>query len=112
MSRTNAKTPARRRVLLQAVASRPGCGWWCFYCRTLFTPDIPPTFDHYIPYSMWRTGWHRNLVLACAPCNTAKADALPWAVAYLLLNQAKAALTAYVYPPGDYAGFDQNGSPS
>lgn len=88
-ARINAKTPEQRRRLVQQLASRKGCGWWCFYCRAPFTDEQRPTFDHYIPYRLWRTGSHRNLVLACAPCNTAKADALPWTVAVLLLARVR-----------------------
>ncbi|MBT2493681.1 HNH endonuclease [Streptomyces sp. ISL-96] len=84
--RINAKN---RAVLAQRLAERSGCGWCCFYCRSPFTETSRATFDHYIPYWLWRTGRQRNLVLACGPCNSAKADALPWAVAVLLLQKVR-----------------------
>lgn len=99
----------RRRHLRGCVAARDGLR--CHYCRTPLAEDLSDaTLDHYVPWSMWRANDLVNLVLACHPCNEAKGAALPWAVAYLLLAHARTALATYVYPPGDYAGFDQNGS--
>lgn len=50
----------------------------CFYCRTPFAdPATDATFDHYVPYALWPTNVRHNLVVACQPCNNAKADALP-----------------------------------
>ncbi|MEW2083495.1 HNH endonuclease signature motif containing protein [Streptomyces sp. NPDC005283] len=86
MARINAKNRAH---LARQLASRKGCGWWCFYCRAPFTETRRPTFDHYIPYSAWKTGRRRNLVLACSACNTAKADRLPWTVAAVLLRKVR-----------------------
>ncbi|MGY3845267.1 HNH endonuclease [Streptomyces hydrogenans] len=61
----------------------------CFYCRRPFTDDLPPTFDHYIPRVLWRTWRQRNLVLACAPCNNAKGDTLPWPLAAMVLRNVR-----------------------
>ncbi|WP_405994067.1 HNH endonuclease [Streptomyces sp. NBC_00986] len=83
----NAKSPEARQRLMERIASRKRQGWQCLYCRRPFTDELRPTLDHFIPYSLWRTGWQQNLVLACDPCNNAKADALPWTVAYLLLDR-------------------------
>ncbi|MEU4964170.1 HNH endonuclease [Streptomyces smyrnaeus] len=63
-------------------------GQRCFYCHRNFKrgPMRRRSFDHYIPYCMWR-GWEvSNLVLACVGCNLAKGAALPWTVAVLLLR--------------------------
>jgi 5-methylcytosine-specific restriction endonuclease McrA len=84
-TRTGAKTPKIRARRAQEIASRRYHGWRCFYCHQPFGNELPYTFDHYVPYSLWRTSWLRNLVLACEPCNTAKADALPITFAWLLL---------------------------
>ncbi|MCX4824867.1 HNH endonuclease [Streptomyces sp. NBC_01142] len=86
MARINSKNRAR---LAERLASRKGCGWWCFYCRAPFTENRRPTFDHYIPYSAWKTGRQWNLVLACSSCNTAKADRLPYTVAVVLLCKVR-----------------------
>jgi 5-methylcytosine-specific restriction endonuclease McrA len=85
----NAKTAKARRELVERIASRKRQGWRCLYCRAPFTDELRPTLDHFIPYSLWRTGNQHNLVLACEPCNSAKADALPWTVAYLLLERVR-----------------------
>lgn len=63
----------------------------CFYCRRNFgkTRLRRRTLDHYIPYRIW-SGWDiENLVPACAGCNNAKADSLPWPLVWLLLAWAK-----------------------
>lgn len=88
MSRINAKGPHRKRLLAERLASRKGHGWRCFYCRKPFTSELLPTFDHYVPYRLWPTGAQRNLVLACGPCNNAKADRLPLTFAWLLLAKS------------------------
>lgn len=45
----------------------------CYYCRKLLKKN-EITFDHVIPIS--KTGYHstENCVVACQPCNEAKAD--------------------------------------
>lgn len=83
----NAKGAEARRRLVERIASRKRQGWQCMYCRAPFTDELRPTLDHFIPYSLWHTGNQHNLVLACQPCNGAKADRLPWTVAYLLLDR-------------------------
>ncbi|MFE9065024.1 HNH endonuclease [Streptomyces violaceusniger] len=85
------RTETRRQVR-EYVAERDGAR--CHYCRTPF-PDLSgATLDHYIPYSLWPMSKPRNLVLACDPCNNAKADALPLALAWLLLRTVDQALYA------------------
>ncbi|MEU2719601.1 HNH endonuclease [Streptomyces smyrnaeus] len=66
-------------------------GQRCFYCNRHFKPSRlrRRTFDHYIPYSLWRAWEPTNLVLACVSCNLRKGDALPWTVAFLLLQYAR-----------------------
>ncbi|MBC2867322.1 HNH endonuclease [Streptomyces mexicanus] len=81
----NVSGPERRRNLIRKLARRTG--YRCFYCARPFTADEQATFDHYIPYRLWRTGRHDALVLACQPCNERKADALPWPLVWLLLAQ-------------------------
>ncbi|MEV5441419.1 HNH endonuclease signature motif containing protein [Streptomyces sp. NPDC052644] len=87
--RTGARTAEDRARRAAQIAQRKCHGWQCFYCRRPFSDERPWTFDHYIPYSLWRTARLRNLVLACGPCNERKADALPWTVVVLLLRNAR-----------------------
>ncbi|MFH9225928.1 HNH endonuclease [Streptomyces lydicus] len=87
-SRCGVKRPADRLRRAQQIAQRKVHGWRCFYCRRPFTEALPFTFDHYVPYRFWRTTRLRNLVLACQPCNAAKADSLPLTFALLLLRHS------------------------
>ncbi|AYG82337.1 hypothetical protein DWB77_04509 [Streptomyces hundungensis] len=57
----------------------------CTYCRRSFASLREATLDHVAPLSLLRTWSARNLVLACRPCNTRKADRLPLSLALLLL---------------------------
>ncbi|ARI54602.1 endonuclease [Streptomyces sp. S8] len=75
-----------RRAIRDYVGQRDG--WQCHYCRRPFEDVSAVTLDHYIPWSVWPTSKPRNLVLACDPCNQAKADALPVVFASLLLHLA------------------------
>ncbi|MEU3546303.1 HNH endonuclease [Streptomyces longwoodensis] len=71
-----------RRKRLRIAAEQNGR---CFYCRTRFNdPATDGTFDHFVPYALWRTNLRWNLVLACRPCNEAKGDALPLGLLVLL----------------------------
>ena len=48
----------------------------CYYCRCdLHSWEV--TFDHVIPRSKGGTNADDNLVIACADCNTKKADSMP-----------------------------------
>jgi 5-methylcytosine-specific restriction endonuclease McrA len=68
---------ADRRKLKARLAARDGMA--CFYCGTEFGSLADATLDHLVPYSEV-PGWRQaNLVLACLPCNVAKADQLPQA---------------------------------
>ncbi|TDB85667.1 HNH endonuclease [Actinomadura sp. KC216] len=66
---------AKRRHLKRQLAARDGAS--CFYCGHPFAALADATIDHLIPYSIWPTWRQANLVLACGPCNHAKADRLP-----------------------------------
>src|SRR5438876_868849 len=78
---------ARRRARKRTLARRDGRH--CTYCRTPFTADLrDATIDHVVPISLFCTWRAENLVLACRPCNTAKADRLPLLVALLLCAQS------------------------
>ncbi|MFE9391212.1 HNH endonuclease [Streptomyces sp. NPDC006784] len=88
-SRNGAHSPEQAQYRARRIAARPGQGWRCFYCRRPFDDTRPWTFDHYIPYRLWRTGRLRNLVLACDPCNQAKGDALPLLLALLLIKRVR-----------------------
>ncbi|MFZ3558358.1 MULTISPECIES: HNH endonuclease [unclassified Streptomyces] len=79
------RKPHQRRRLVRQIAARPGHGRRCFYCQATFHGMEGITFDHYVPYSLWRTGRHDALVLACYPCNQGKGDRLPWPLVWLLL---------------------------
>lgn len=68
----------RRRQIKRSLAGRDGMA--CFYCRTPFADASEATIDHLVPQSAI-PGWKlANLVLACQPCNAAKADTLPQAL--------------------------------
>ncbi|MFJ8856651.1 HNH endonuclease [Streptomyces sp. NPDC102437] len=70
---------ARRRRIRAALAERDGAQ--CWYCGHGFGPGLDgATIDHLIP-RRWLPTWTLvALVLACEPCNTAKADRLPQAL--------------------------------
>ena len=68
---------ADRRKLKVRLVARDGMA--CFYCGTPFGSLVDATLDHLVPYSEV-PGWRQaSLVLACLPCNVAKADMLPQA---------------------------------
>lgn len=72
MAKPNA---SRMRRIKRALAARDGAA--CFYCGRPFPLLSMATVDHLIPQSRL-PGWAQiNLVLACRPCNDAKADQLP-----------------------------------
>ncbi|WP_395109215.1 HNH endonuclease [Actinomadura sp. SCN-SB] len=65
----------KRRRIKRRLAARDGAV--CFYCGQPFASLDEATLDHLIPFSVWPTWVPANLVLACLPCNHAKADRLP-----------------------------------
>jgi 5-methylcytosine-specific restriction endonuclease McrA len=107
MSTPREDTPSEfeRYALLLHLGERDGRR--CFYCHQPYTTDKAlakrATLDHYIPYRFWRTWTTRNLVLACARCNSGKADLLTWPLVWLLQahfpQQWAEAEAAYVPPP-------------
>ncbi|MFB6837089.1 HNH endonuclease [Streptomyces sp. NPDC056361] len=89
---------ARRRSRKAQLAARDG--WRCAYCRHRFKDLREATMDHVVPISLYRT-WSANaLVLACQPCNHAKADRLFLSIALLLVWSTDPAFTG-VQPTGD-----------
>ncbi|MET8507118.1 HNH endonuclease signature motif containing protein [Streptomyces sp. NPDC004787] len=82
---------ARRRARKAQLAARDG--WRCTYCRRRFRHLRDATMDHIVPISLHRT-WSANaLVLACEPCNKAKADRLFLSIALLLVWSTDPAFT-------------------
>ncbi|MFF0429383.1 HNH endonuclease [Streptomyces sp. NPDC004520] len=87
---------ARRRSRKAQLAVRDG--WRCVYCRHRFKDLREATMDHVVPYSLYRT-WSANaLVLACQPCNHAKADRLFLSLALLLVWSTDPAYTGVQSP--------------
>lgn len=76
----------RKRQKRLKVAERDGAR--CFYCRKPADPETL-TLDHWIPKAIWHCSRSRNLRLACEPCNTAKGNQIPLAVALVTLRLAR-----------------------
>ncbi|MGW1358470.1 HNH endonuclease [Streptomyces chartreusis] len=76
----------RRRARKQRLAARDGAQ--CYYCRHPFRELREATVDHIAPVSLWRSWSVSSLVLACRPCNDAKADRFPLSLALVLLAWA------------------------
>lgn len=75
MSAAHGPNSARKRSIKARLIERDGAE--CFYCRTPFADRSAATIDHLVPQAAV-PGWRlANLVLACEPCNRAKADILP-----------------------------------
>ncbi|MFF7597259.1 HNH endonuclease [Streptomyces mirabilis] len=73
----------RRRARKQRLAARDG--QQCYYCRRPFRELREATADHIAPVSLWRSWSVSSLVLACRPCNDAKANRFPLSLALVLL---------------------------
>ncbi|RBQ20475.1 hypothetical protein DP939_11925 [Spongiactinospora rosea] len=68
----------KRQRYRRQLAARDGAR--CFYCRHRFAdPATEATLDHLVPTALGGTWARANLVLACEPCNQAKADRPPTA---------------------------------
>ncbi|MFI9548480.1 HNH endonuclease [Streptomyces sp. NPDC052016] len=76
----------RRRARKQRLAARDGAQ--CYYCRRPFRELREATADHIAPVSLWRSWSLSSLVLACRPCNDAKANRFPLSLALVLLAWA------------------------
>lgn len=73
----------RRRARKHQLALRDGQR--CAYCALPFASLREATLDHVVPVSLLRTWSAGALVLACRPCNHAKADRLPLSMALLIV---------------------------
>ncbi|MYT96718.1 MULTISPECIES: HNH endonuclease [unclassified Streptomyces] len=73
----------RRRARKHQLATRDGQR--CAYCHHPFATLREATLDHVVPVSLLRTWSAGALVLACRPCNQAKADRLPLSMALLIV---------------------------
>ncbi|MDX3485545.1 HNH endonuclease [Streptomyces anulatus] len=73
----------RRRARKHQLALRDGQR--CAYCALPFVSLREATLDHVVPVSLLRTWSAGALVLACRPCNHAKADRLPLSLALLIV---------------------------
>lgn len=73
----------RRRARKHQLALRDGRR--CTYCALPFVSLREATLDHVVPVSLLRTWSAGALVLACRPCNHAKADRLPLSLALLIV---------------------------
>jgi hypothetical protein len=104
---------ARRRSRKAQLAARDG--WRCVYCRHRFRDLREATMDHVVPYSVYRTWSASALVLACQPCNHAKADRLFLSLALLLVWSTDPAYTGVQSPPDQdrpaFTGPDQSADP-
>ncbi|RXS84585.1 HNH endonuclease [Streptomyces sp. TM32] len=88
----------RRRARKQQLAARDGRQ--CYYCRRPFRELREASADHIAPVSLWRSWSVSSLVLACRPCNEAKADRFPLSLALVLLAWADP--TAPIVRPVDW----------
>ncbi|MFD5349371.1 HNH endonuclease [Streptomyces anulatus] len=75
---------SRRRLRKRQLAARDGAR--CTYCAHPFASLREATLDHVVPVSLLRTWSAGALVLACRPCNQAKADRLPLSLALLIVR--------------------------
>ncbi|MGW2588285.1 HNH endonuclease, partial [Streptomyces virginiae] len=85
----------RRRARKYQLAIRDGAH--CTYCRAPFTDLRNATLDHVVPIRLFRTWSAAHLVLACPPCNHAKADRLPLLISLLLIGSVDGVDTAAVH---------------
>lgn len=70
----------------------------CYLCQEAFGRHRPPTVEHVTPKVLGgRT--YRNILLACHPCNSAKADRLPTPAELAYLAEVNAALLNTPYFP-------------
>ncbi|MFD3807425.1 HNH endonuclease [Streptomyces sp. NPDC058619] len=87
---------ARRRQRKEQLARRDGQR--CAYCARPFASLREATLDHVVPVSVLRTWSAGHLVLACPPCNHAKADRFPLLIALLLIGSVDGVDAPAVHP--------------
>lgn len=74
--RTTRMTPKSKHDKREKVLARDGN--LCAYCKREFSDDLPPTFDHVVGLKDGGSDRIENLVLACWPCNNARANDPTW----------------------------------
>lgn len=74
----------KRKTVLIALLIRDGST--CSYCEYNFGNESEMTLDHVLPRSLGGGNEIDNLVLACYPCNQAKAADPSWSPAKTRLN--------------------------
>lgn len=74
--RTTRMTPKTKHEKRAQVLARDGN--LCAYCKREFSEELPPTFDHVVSLKDGGTDRISNLVLACWPCNNARANDPKW----------------------------------
>ncbi|MEU4954435.1 HNH endonuclease signature motif containing protein [Streptomyces lavendulae] len=94
--RTHQLNARRRRARKFQLAVRDGAH--CTYCLTPFTHLRDATLDHVVPFHLLRTWSADHLVLACRPCNHAKADRFPLLIALLLIHAVDGVDAPAVHP--------------
>ncbi|WP_053679340.1 HNH endonuclease [Streptomyces sp. XY66] len=94
--RTHQLNARRRRARKFQLAVRDGAH--CTYCLAPFTHLRHATLDHVVPYHLLRTWSAGHLVLACRPCNHAKADRFPLLIALLLIHVVDGVDASTVHP--------------
>ncbi|MGT2528128.1 HNH endonuclease [Streptomyces nojiriensis] len=87
---------ARRRQRKEQLARRDG--HWCAYCARPFVSLREATLDHVVPVSVLQTWSAGALVLACRPCNQAKADRLSLLIALLVIGAVDGVDAPAVHP--------------
>jgi 5-methylcytosine-specific restriction endonuclease McrA len=74
--RTTRMTPKTKHKKREALLARDGD--LCYYCERQFSEELPPTFEHLVSLKDGGTDKLENLVLACWPCNNARANDPTW----------------------------------
>ncbi|MER6217414.1 HNH endonuclease signature motif containing protein [Streptomyces sp. NPDC001674] len=94
--RTHQLNARRRRARKFQLAVRDGAH--CAYCLAPFAHLKHATLDHVVPFHLLRTWSADHLVLACRPCNHAKADRFPLLIALLVIHAVDGVDAPAVHP--------------
>ncbi|MFF1559802.1 HNH endonuclease [Streptomyces sp. NPDC058279] len=94
--RTHQLNARRRRARKFQLAVRDGAH--CTYCLAPFAHLRHATLDHVVPFHLLRTWSAGHLVLACRPCNHAKANRFPLLIALLLIHAVDGVDASTVHP--------------